>query len=158
MEKLTDISPTNWQSTPKPATTKAMVDAFWHRLFRERTNQAVLDWLHGFGNVVYADPYATPFVIRLYGNHAKDRRVAYLSVVDGYAEWRFGTKDMGYAKCPVATDPELIAWLDSLFWWYTATEAQKKKTGRPVDMKHLVADRIRTIKKKQGTWKRNRSY
>lgn len=144
--------------SPKPATTPAMVQAFWHRLFTERASQARLDWLQGFGNIAYADPYAAPFVVRLYGDDPAYRQVAYLSVVDGRAQWRLGTKDMGYGHSPVVDDPDVTVWLDSLFWWYTATETQKRSTGRPTNIQSLVAERIRNMKKKQGTWKRNRSY
>lgn len=158
METFKHITHKPWEVPPKPTTTPAMVTAFWHRLFRGRSSQAKLDWLQGFGNVAYADPYASPFVVRLYHNDTKDQRVAYLSVVDGWVEWRFGTKATGYSKCPVATDPGLIAWLDSLFWWYTATETQQIRTRGRQGLQLLVADRIRTIRKKQGTWKRNRSY
>ncbi|WP_257667039.1 hypothetical protein [Parapedobacter tibetensis] len=142
-----------WATPPTPATTPAMIQAFWQRLFHERTTQAELDWLHGFGNMVYADTYASPFIIRLYHNDPKDKRVAYLSVTDGCVEWRFGIKAAGFNQCPVVTDPRLIEWLDSLFWWYTAPEAQQN-SGRLADMQRLVAERMRTIKKKQGLWKR----
>lgn len=143
---------------PTPATTPAMIQAFWHQLFRERTHQAELDWLRGFGNIVYADTYASPFIIRLYHNDPKDKRVAYLSVTGGCVEWYFGIKATGFAQCPVATDPELIEWLDSLFWFYIATESQKQHIGRLADIQRLVAERMNTIKKKQGIWKRNPSY
>jgi len=147
-----------WATPPTPATTSAMVQAFWHRLFRERAHQAELDWLHGFGNVIYADTYASPFIIRMYHNDPKDKRIAYLSVTNGCLEWRFGIKAVGFAQCPVVTDPELMEWLDSLFWFYTVTAEQHHHLSRVVDTQRLVAERMRTIKKKQGLWKRNPSY
>jgi len=143
---------------PTSATPPAMIQAFWQRLFREHTSQLALDWLHGFGNVVYADTYASPFIIQLYHNHPQDKRVAYLSETAGIVEWRFGIKSMGYRQCSVVTDPDSIAWLDSLFWFYTATDSQRTKNGRLGDMRQVVAERIRTIQKKQGLWKRNPSY
>src|SRR5690606_17807647 len=147
-----------WATPPTPATTSAMVQAFWHRLFQERAHQAELDWLQGFGNVIYADTYASPFIIRMYHTDPKDKRVAYLSVVSGRVEWRFGIKAVGFAECPVVTDPELMEWLDSLFWFYTVTADQHKHLTQLVDVQRLVAERMRTIKKKQGLWKRNPSY
>lgn len=158
MEARKNIGNKHGETPPRPATTPAMVQAFWLRLFRGRTCQATLGWLHGFGSVAYADPSDSPFVVRLHGNHAEDQRVAYLSVAGGRAEWRFGTKAMGYAHSPAVTDPDTMAWLDSLFWWYTATETQQRKRGRPTDLQYVVAERIRNMKKKQGTWKRNRPY
>jgi len=158
METLQHIPNKPWATAPTPATTPAMIQAFWHRLFRERTCQATLEWLHGFGNVVYADTYASPFIIRLYHNDSKDKRVAYLSVSNGRVVWRFGIKAVGFVQCPVAADPELIDWLDSLFWFYTVTAEQRQHLSRVVDMQRLVAERMRTIKKKQWLWKRNPSY
>ncbi|MFC7523144.1 hypothetical protein ACFQRK_04280 [Parapedobacter sp. GCM10030251] len=140
---------------PSSATTPAMIQAFWQRLFREHTSQLALDWLHGFGNVVYADTYASPFIIQLYHNHPQDKRVAYLSETAGIVEWRFGIKSMGYRQCSVVTDPDSIAWLDSLFWFYTATESQKQQISRLTNIERLVAERMHTIKKKQGIWKRS---
>lgn len=154
MKTQQHIKTKHWATAPTPATTPAMIQAFWHRLFRERSQHVELDWLQGFGNIIYADTYASPFIIRLYHNEPKDKRVAYLSVTEGIVEWRFGIKAMGFAQCSVVTDPELIAWLDSLFWWYVATQEQQKVIGRPSDMRRLVENRIRTLKKKQGTWKR----
>src|SRR5690606_28416854 len=133
---------------PSSATTPAMIQAFWQRLFREHTSQLALDWLHGFGNVVYADTYASPFIIQLYHNHPQDKRVAYLSETAGIVEWRFGIKSMGYRQCSVVTDPDSIAWLDSLFWFYTATELQKQQISRLTNIEQLVAERMHTIKKK----------
>lgn len=147
-----------WVTPPAPATTPTMIQAFWQRLFRERTHQATLDWLHGFGNVVYADTYASPFIIRLYHNDSSDKRVAYLSASAGSVEWRFGEKSGGFAQCPVASDPELIDWLDSLFWFYTITAEQHQHISSLVNVHRLVAERMQTIKKKQGLWKRNPSY
>ncbi|HWK59209.1 MAG TPA: hypothetical protein VNQ80_17835 [Parapedobacter sp.] len=147
-----------WAAPPTPATTPAMIQTFWHQLFRGHTHQAALDWLHGFGNVIYADTYASPFIIRMYHNDPKDKRVAYLSVISGHVEWRFGIKAVGFAQCPVVTDPELMEWLDSLFWFYTVTAEQHHHLSRVVDVQRLVAERMRTIKKKQGLWKRNPSY
>ena len=158
MKTQQHIAKKPWATPPTPATTPAMIQAFWQRLFRERTTQAELDWLHGFGNMVYADTYASPFIIRLYHNDPKDKRVAYLSAASGYVEWRFGIKAMGFAHCPVATDPGLIDWLDSLFWFYTATESQTQQISRLAAIQRLVSERMHTIKKKQGLWKRNPSY
>lgn len=139
---------------PSSTTTPAMIQALWQRLFREHTSQLALDWLHGFGNVVYADTYASPFIIQLYHNHPQDKRVAYLSETAGIVEWRFGIKSMGYRQCSVVTDPDSIAWLDSLFWFYIATELQKQQISRLTNIEQLVAERMHTIKKKQGIWKR----
>ncbi len=150
MKTLQHIPKKPCATASTPATTPGMVQTFWHRLFRERISQVELDWLRGFGNVVYADTYASPFIIRLYHNDPVDKRVAYLSVTDNRVEWRFGIKAVGFHHCPVVTDPETLVWLDSLFWWYTATETQRKKIGRPTDTQRLVADRVRMIKMKQG--------
>jgi|GEM_PF-1349965 len=139
---------------PGSATTPAMIQALWRRLFREHTSQLALDWLHGFGNVVYADTYASPFIIRLYHNDPKDKRVAYLSVTDGCVQWRFGVKAGGFTRCPVVTDPELMEWLDGLFWFYTATESQKQQISKLTNIERLVSERMQMIKKKQGIWKR----
>lgn len=158
MKALQHITKKPWATPPTPATTPAMIQAFWHRLFHERTHQAKLDWLRGFGNVIYADTYASPFIIRMYHNDPKDKRIAYLSVTNGCLEWRFGIKAVGFAQCPVVTDPELMEWLDSLFWFYTVTAEQHHHLSRVVDVQRLVAERMRTIKKKQGLWKRNPSY
>lgn len=155
MKTLQHITKKPWATPPTPATTPAMIQAFWHRLFRERTHHAKLDWLQGFGNMIYADTYASPFIIRLYHNDPKDKRVAYLSVISGYVEWRFGVKTGGFAQCPVVTDPELIEWLDSLFWFYTATESQTQQIGRLTNVQRLVSERMYTIKRKQGLWKRS---
>lgn len=144
-----------WATAPTPATTPTMIQAFWHRLFRERTHHATLDWLQGFGNMVYADTYASPFIIRLYHNDPNDKRVAYLSATDGCVEWRFGIKAAGFNHSPVVTDPELMEWLDSLFWFYIATESQKQQISRLTNIEQLVAERMHTIKKKQGIWKRS---
>jgi len=158
MKTIQTITTEPRTTPPSPATTPAMIQAFWRRLFHERTTQAELDWLHGFGNMVYADTYKSPFIIRLYHNDPKDKRVAYLSVVDGQTQWRFGPKAAGFDHCPAVTDRETIVWLDSLFWWYAATESQPKKSGRPSDLQLLVADRIRNMRSKQAVWKRNPSY
>src|SRR5690606_9564374 len=101
METFNHITDKPRVSSLTPATTPAMVQAFWHRLFIERTSQARLDWLQGFGNIAYADPYASPFVVRLYGNDPTSRQVAYLSVVDGRVQWRLGTKNTGYTHSPI---------------------------------------------------------
>jgi|SRR5690606_3206140 len=137
-----------WATPPIPATTPAMIQAFWRQLFRGRTHQATLDWLHGFGNVIYADTYASPFIIRLYHTDPKDKRVAYLSETAGIVEWRFGIKSMGYPHCSVVTDPELIDWLDSLFWFYTVTAEQHQHISSLVNVQRLVVERMQTIKKK----------
>ena len=144
-----------WATPPAPATTSAMIQAFWHGLFRGHTHQTGLDWLHGFGNVVYADTYASPFIIRMYHTDPADKRVAYLSAVSGRVEWRFGEKAGGFAQCPVVTDPELMEWLDSLFWFYTVTTEEHHHLSRLVNVQQLVAERMQTIKKKQGLWKRS---
>lgn len=155
--KTKQLIPTKpWATPPTPATTSAMIQAFWQRLFRERTTQVELDWLKGFGNIIYADAYISPFIIRLYHNDPKDKRVAYLSVTDGCVEWRFGIKAMGFAHRPEVADPELMEWLDSLFWFYTATESQKQQISRLTNIQRLVSERMYTIKKKQGLWKRLR--
>ncbi|RQP18361.1 MAG: hypothetical protein EAS52_05725 [Parapedobacter sp.] len=153
MKTIRTITKKPWVTPPTPATTPAMILAFWHRLFRERTHQIKLDWLQGFGNMVYADTYASPFVIRMYHNDAKDKRVAYLSATDGCAEWRFGVKAGGFAQCPVVSDPELMEWLDGLFWFYTVTAEQHQHISRVINVQQLVAERMLTIKKKQGIWK-----
>lgn len=155
MKTIQHITKTPWVEAPIPATTPAMIQAFWHRLFRERSMHTGLEWLSGFGNVVYADTYATPFIVRLYHSDPKDKRVAYLSNTGGTVTWRFGAKAAGFDQCPVATDPELIDWLDSLFWWYTATESQKQQICRVTDIRQLVADRMHVLRKKQGLWKRS---
>jgi len=155
MKTQQHITRTTWAKAPTPATTPAMIQAFWHRLFRERTHHAELDWLQGFGNIIYADTYASPFIIRLYHSDPKDKRVAYLSVTEGIVEWRFGVKAMGFERCPATTDPRLVEWLDSLFWFYTATTEQRQSLGRLTDIRRLVAERTLTIKKKQGIWKRS---
>ncbi|GGC21184.1 hypothetical protein GCM10011386_11420 [Parapedobacter defluvii] len=157
MKTLQHIPMKTWATSPTPATTPAMIQAFWHRLFRERTHQVKMDWLQGFGNMVYADTYASPFIIRLYHNDPRDKRVAYLSVTGGCVEWRFGIKAVGFEQCPVVADPKLMEWLDSLFWFYTATESQKQQISRLTDIQRLVSERMYTIKKKQGLWKRNPS-
>src|SRR3546814_20940908 len=90
-----------WATPPTPAPTPAMIQAFWQRLFHERTHQAKLDWLQGFGNVIYADTYASPFIIRLYHNDSKDKRVAYLSVTNGCVEWRFGITAVAIGRAHV---------------------------------------------------------
>ena len=153
MKTQTHIRTKTWATSPIPATTPAMIRSFWQRLFREHTSQLALDWLHGFGNVIYADTYASPFIIQLYHNHPQDKRVAYLSETAGMVEWRFGIKSMGFSLCSVVTDPDSIAWLDSLFWWYTATELQKKQISRRTSIQQLVAERMQTLRKKQRTWK-----
>lgn len=82
--------------------------------------------------------------------------MAYLSVTEGIVEWRMGIKALGFANCSVVTDPELIVWLDSIFWWYVATQEQQRTIGRPSDMRRMVEERVRFTDKKQGTWKRGR--
>ena len=130
-----------------PATTPAMIQTYWHKLFHAQTchDEAIL-W-QGFGDRIYADTYASPFVIRLYHSNPSDPRVAYLSATHGIVEWRFGIKTLGYANCSVVTDPNQIIWLDTLFWHYLATEEPKKTIGRPSAIRRAVEDRIRTGRK-----------
>lgn len=158
MKTQQHITKKPWAPPLTSATTPAMIQSFWQRLFHEHTHQAKLEWLHGFGNVVYADTDASPFIIRMYHNDPKDRRVVYLSAADAYVEWRFGIKAVGYERCPVTTDPKLIEWLDSLFWFYIATESQTQQISRLTNIQRLVSERMYTIKKKQRLWKRNPSY
>lgn len=130
--------------TPTPATTPAMIQAYWLKLFHKKTSHDEAIYGQGFGDRVYADTYASPFIIRLYHSNPCDPRVAYLSAVHGIVEWRFGIKTLGYANCSVVTDPKQIIWLDTLFWHYLATEEQKKTIGRPSAIRRAVEDRIRT--------------
>ncbi|WP_143072901.1 hypothetical protein [Parapedobacter indicus] len=133
-----------WVTPPTPATTPAMIQAFWHQLFREQTNYVILEWLRGFGNVAYADPDISPFIVRLYHDVPDDPRVAYLSIVGSHVQWRLGTKDIGHAHCPLVTDPAQLACLDGLFWWHTVTlEERKKKIGRPTLAHRRAIDWIR---------------
>src|SRR5690606_12160216 len=43
---------------------------------------------------------------------------AYLSVVNGVAEWRYAEMGCGYSRCPVVFDPQAILQLDDLFLRY----------------------------------------
>ncbi|WP_262248398.1 hypothetical protein [Parapedobacter soli] len=130
--------------TPTPATTPAMIQAYWLKLFHGQACHEEAIYWHGFGDRIYADTYASPFVIRLYHSNPCDPRVAYLSAVHGIVEWRFGIKTLGYANCSVVTDPEQIIWLDSLFWQYIITEEQGKTIGRPSTIRRVVEHHIRT--------------
>lgn len=129
---------------PTPATTPAMIQAYWLKLFHWQTSHDEAIYWEGFGDRVYADTYASPFVIRLYHSNPCDPRVAYLSAVHGIVEWRFGIKTLGYANCSVVTEPEQIIWLDSLFWQYIITEEHGKTIGRPSAIRRAVQKRVRT--------------
>ena len=129
---------------PTPATTPAMIQAYWLKLFHGKTSHDEALYWQGFGDRIYADTYASPFVIRLYHSNPCDPRVAYLSAVHGIVEWRFGIKTLGYANCSVVTEPEEIIWLDSLFWQYIITEEQGKTIGRPSTIRRAVEHHIRT--------------
>ncbi|MGV3762709.1 hypothetical protein [Parapedobacter sp.] len=130
--------------TPTPATTPAMIQAYWLKLFHGQACHDEITAWQGFGDRVYADTYASPFVIRLYHSDPCDPRVAYLSAVHGIVEWRFGIKTLVYANCSLVTDAEQIIWLDTIFWQYILTEDQGKTIGRPSTIRRAVEKHMRT--------------
>lgn len=82
----------------------------------ERTDR--LDDHAGFGNRVIALPYTDPFIIRFEQYSGSRVSAAYLSVVNGSAEWRYSQCDPGYLRCPLLHDPDTIRTLDGVFMMY----------------------------------------
>ncbi|GGH00101.1 hypothetical protein GCM10007415_40010 [Parapedobacter pyrenivorans] len=78
------------------------------------------DWLRGysgFGYQLRAFTASHLFIIR-FDHGYREGSTAYLSVVNGVAEWRYADLDCGYARCPVVVDPEAIRQLDEVFLRY----------------------------------------
>lgn len=72
----------------------------------------------GFGNRLVAYPDAYPFFIRFDQHPDPTASAAYLTAVDGHAEWRYAHRDPGYTRCPVERHPDAIRQLDEIFMLY----------------------------------------
>lgn len=78
------------------------------------------DWLrgyYGFGNELRVCTASPLFIIQFVDGYVSES-AAYLSVVNGVAEWRYAETDCGYMRCPVVVHPEAIGQLDELFLRY----------------------------------------
>ncbi|WP_090631143.1 hypothetical protein [Parapedobacter indicus] len=78
------------------------------------------DWLRGysgFGDQLRVRTVSHLFIIR-FDKGYKSKSAAYLSVVNGVAEWRYADEDCGYVRCPAMLDAEGIRQLDEVFLRY----------------------------------------
>ncbi len=91
---------------------------FWRYLPKGQVFCGYTDLVSGFGNCLYADSGRRPLTIKLYSTDRRDPRVAYLTVAGHQVQWRYGRKELGFARCPIVNDPALTDRLDGLFVAY----------------------------------------